>query len=123
MNGHAHSSPGEAPDHRPIPQGAQTRDARFVVFGLNLLVRMVPHPPVDKMVHCPKGGQILYGDVIAHGDGFDPDSRSFRPMPTPGSLVTFEEGMETVEGHSFYIDEQEYRIIHADSLLVGFTPD
>lgn len=121
MSGHPHSS--DSPPPPPPPQGAQTRDPRFVVFGLNLLIRMVPHPPVDKVVHCPKGGQILYGEVIAHGDGFDPDSRSFRPLPVPGSLVTFEEGMETVEGHSFYIDEQEYRIIHADALLVGFSPD
>ncbi len=121
MNGHGHSS--ESPEPSPPPQGAQTRDPRFAVFGLNLLVKMVMHPPVDKVVHCPKGGHILYGDVIAHGDGFDPDSKSFRPMPEPGSLVTFEEGSETVEGHSFYIDEQEFRIIHADALLVGFSPD
>jgi hypothetical protein len=121
MSSHPH--PDSAPDPAPAPQRAQTRDARFAVFGLNLLVRMVAHPPVDKVVHCPKGGHILYGDVIAHGDGFDPDSKSFRPMPEPGSLVTFEEGMETVGGHSFYIEEQEYRIIHADALLVGFSPD
>lgn len=121
MSSHPHSP--EPSEPVPTPQGAQSRDSRFVVFGLNLLVRMVPYPPVDKVVHCPKGGHILYGEVLAHGDGFDPDSKSFRPMPVPGCLVTFEEGSETVEGHSFYISEQEYRIIHADSLLVGFSPD
>ena len=122
MNGHPHSQdlPEQPP---PPPQPAQSVDPRFLVFGLNLLVKMVRQPPVDKVVHCPKGGQILYGDVIAHGDGFDPDSKSFRPMPPPGSLVTFEEGMETVEGHSFYLEEVEFRIIHADSLLVGFSPE
>ena len=120
-NGHPHSP--ENPEPAPTPQEAKSHDPRFLVFGLNLLVKMVRHPPVDKVVHCPKGGQILYGEVIAHGDGFDPDSKSFRPMPPPGSLVTFEEGMETVEGHSFYLDEQEFRIIHADSLLVGFSPE
>lgn len=117
------SNPHEAPEPAPVSQRGGTRDPRFSVFGLNLIVRMVPYPPVDKVVHCPKGGQILYGEVIAHGDGFDPDAKSFRPMPELGHLITFEEGSETVEGHSFYIDEQEYRIIHADSLLVGFSPD
>ena len=33
----------------------------FQVFGINLLVRLMPEPPADVRVHCPKGSPIRYG--------------------------------------------------------------
>ena len=36
----------------------------FQVFGINLLVRLMPEPPADVRVHCPKGSPIRYGEVV-----------------------------------------------------------
>jgi hypothetical protein len=96
-----------------------TLDSRFQVYGMNVLVKIVAEPGPDRQVHCPKGDHILYGQVIARGDGYDPDPNSFRPMPPLGTLIVFEEGSENVEGHSVYVGGQEYRIIHGDSIIVG----
>ena len=43
----------------------------FQVFGINLLVRLMPEPPADVRIHCPKGSPIRYGEVTGRGDGFD----------------------------------------------------
>lgn len=99
-----------------------TLDPRFRVFGMNVMVRMAAEPVPDRVVHCPKGDNILYGEVVSSGDGYDPDPNCFRPMPPLGSLIVFEEASESVEGHSIYVGGQEFRIIHADSILVGM-PD
>lgn len=94
----------------------------FEVFGLHMVVRICKEPPAGKEVFCPKGGTVLYGEVVAVGDGFDADANKFRPVPQPGSFVTFEEAGEEVEGHYFYLDGTEYRVVHLDSIIVAFPP-
>ena len=90
------------------------------VYGLMLLVRVRKEPAGLPEVLCPKGSGLYYGEVLTCGDGYDTDAKSFRRMPTPGSVVTFEENGEHVEGHYFFHDEQEFRIIHLDSVIVAF---
>ena len=63
----------------------------FQVFGINLLVRLMPEPPADVRVHCPKGSPIRYGEVVGRGDGFDEGANAFREMPAIKSVVAFEE--------------------------------
>ena len=94
------------------------------VHGLNLLVRMLrDDPPLpDLEVHCPKGHSMLYGEVLARGDGFDPDARSLREMTPVGAIVVFEEHSEDVEGHYFFFDGEEYRILHQDAVAATFHP-
>jgi hypothetical protein len=104
----------------PEPTPAPPEDGA-VVFGMNVLVRICSEP-VDSAVHCPKGCNMVYGKVVAVGDGYDADANQFRPMPAPGSLVAFEEGMETVEGHFYYTSGEEFRVVHVDAVIVAFPP-
>jgi hypothetical protein len=93
------------------------------VYGINLLVRLMPEGPADDMVvrvHCPKGSPIRYGEVTARGDGFDEGANAFREMPDLKTVVAFEESPEEVEGHYFYISGEEYRVIRLDSVILSF---
>ena len=90
------------------------------VYGINLLVKLMPEAPADIRVHCPKGSPILYGQVTAKGDGFDEGANAFREMPGLSSVVAFEEGAEEVEGHYFRIAGEEYRVIRLDSVILSF---
>lgn len=90
------------------------------VYGLMLLVRIEEGPGEKPEVNCPKGAHLLYGTVIAAGDGYDPDAKTFRKLPPPGSTITFEEAGENVEGHYFFVGRTEYRIVHLDSVIVSF---
>jgi hypothetical protein len=92
----------------------------FQVFGINLLVRLMPEPPADVRVHCPKGSPIRYGEVVGRGDGFDEGANAFREMPELKTVVAFEESAEEVEGHYFYIALEEYRVIRLDSVILSF---
>jgi hypothetical protein len=92
----------------------------YKVYGLHLIVKMLKEPPARREINCPKGGTVLYGQVVAQGDGYDPDAREFRAMPESGAVVTFEESGEDVEGHYFYVGPQEYRVVHLDSVIVSF---
>ena len=91
----------------------------FQVFGINLLVRLMPEPPADVRVHCPKGSPIRYGEVVGRGDGFDEGANAFREMPELRTVVAFEESAEEVEGHYFYIALEEYRVIRLDSVILS----
>ena len=95
----------------------------FEVYGAFVLVKMLNGPPPGCEVFCPKTGRVLYGEVTARGDGFDPACNQFREMPRAGAVVTFEESDETVEGHYFFLDGQEYRVVHIDALIVSFPRD
>ncbi len=96
----------------------------FDVYGLLLAVRVRKEPGSQPEVLCPKGGTLFYGDVFVTGDGYDTDAKEFRRMPSVGSVVTFEESGEHVEGHYFFMNDQEYRVIHLDSVIVSFPhPD
>lgn len=90
------------------------------VYGINLLVRLLPEPPADVRVHCPKGSPIRYGDVVARGDGFDEGASAFRDMPELRTIVAFEESPEEVEGHYFYVAGEEYRVIRLDAVILSF---
>ncbi len=92
----------------------------FQVYGINLLVRMLPEPPADVRVNCPKGSPIRYGEVIARGDGFDEGANAFRDMPELKTVVAFEESAEEVEGHYFYVALEEYRVIRLDAVILSF---
>ena len=48
------------------------------VYGINLLIKLMSEGPADVRVHCPKGSPILYGEVIARGDGSPVLRRSWR---------------------------------------------
>ena len=63
------------------------------VYGINLLVRMMADAPADN---------------------------AFREMPDPKTIVAFEESAEEVEGHYFYIELEEYRVIRLDSVILSF---
>ncbi len=90
------------------------------VYGINLLVRLLPEAPADVRVHCPKGSPIRYGEVVARGDGFDEGASAFREMPALKTVVAFEESPEEVEGHYFYIAGEEYRVIRLDAIILSF---
>lgn len=107
----------------PAPEPRGWTSGPYEVYGAYILVKVLPTPPAGREVYCPKTGRILYGEVTAHGDGFDPACNQFRDMPRPGAMVTFEESDETVEGHYFFIEAQEYRVVHIDSLIVSFPRD
>lgn len=92
------------------------------VFGVHLVAEMLQDPPVGIEVHCPKGHPVQYGRVVAHGDGFDAEARSFRAMPPVQSIISFEEHSEEIEGHYFFADGHEYRILHLDAVTISFTP-
>ena len=95
----------------------------FQVFGINLLVRLMPEPPADVRVHCPKGSPIRYGEVVGRGDGFDEGANAFRDMPPIEAVVAFEEPAEEVEGHYFYVNGEEYRVLRLDSVILAFPQE
>ena len=93
------------------------------VYGINLLVRLMQEGAADDgfvRVHCPKGSPIRYGEVVARGDGFDEGANAFRDMPPIESVVAFEEPAEEVEGHYFYVNGEEFRVLRLDSVILSF---
>jgi hypothetical protein len=89
------------------------------VYGCFVLVRMLKETQAIE-IHCPKNGNILYGEVLARGDGFDAAANQYREMPPAGVVVSFEESDESVEGHYFYLNGEEYRVVHLDNIIVSF---
>jgi len=117
--------PKPKPNPNPNPNqdpnsGPEKSPQSMQVFGLFILVKMDTGPGDNPEVMCPKGASLLYGSVISTGDGYDPDAKEFRKMPTVGATITFEESGESVEGHYFFTGGQEYRIVHLDSVIVSF---
>lgn len=92
----------------------------FKVYGINLVVRVLREPPDTLTLHCPRGASIRYGQVVMAGDGFDEGSNSFREMPPIEAIAAFEEASEGVEGHYFYRNNEEYRILPLDSIIIAF---
>src|SRR5947208_16573439 len=87
------------------------------VYGINLLVKLMPEAPADVRVHCPKGSPIRYGEVVVRGDGFDQGANAFREMPGIKTVVAFEESAEEVEGHYFYVAGGEYRVVRLAAVI------
>lgn len=102
------------------PNPKKGKPLPFEVYGLLLLVRIRKEPGAQPEVLCPKGGTLYYGTVMGIGDGYDTDAKAFRKMPAVGAVVTFEENGEHVEGHYFFLNDEEYRVIHLDSVIVSF---
>jgi hypothetical protein len=90
------------------------------VYGINILVKLLSEAPADIRVHCPKGSPIRYGQVVGRGDGFDEGANAFREMPPVDAVVAFEESAEDVEGHFFYMSEEEHRVIRLDAVILSF---
>ena len=92
----------------------------FTVYGINLVIKVLTEPPAGMTLHCPRGTPMRYGQVISAGDGFDEGANKFREMPSVDSVVAFEEAPEGVEGHYFYLKEDEYRVLPLDAVIIAF---
>ena len=92
------------------------------VYGIYVLVRLVPDEDAAIQLQCPKGAAILYGEVVSRGDGFDAEGNVFRAMPHIGAIVAFEEGSDEARGHSFVVDRDEFRLVTLDDILVALQP-
>lgn len=92
----------------------------FEVYGISLVVKTLAEPPGGISIYCPAGSPIRYGLVVAKGDGFDEGANTFRDMPPVGSIVAFEEEQEGVEGHYFYVGDEEYRVLRLDAVIISF---
>jgi len=95
----------------------------FQVYGIDVLVRLVSEAPAAFKLYCPKGSPIRYGVVVARGDGFDEGANGFREMPSVGAAVAFEESAEDVEGHYFYHEGEEYRILRLDAVILSYPTE
>ncbi len=76
-------------------------DLPIEVYGINLLVRIVPDEDAAIQLRCPKGTAMRYAEVVSRGDGFDSDGNVFRAMPHIYAIVAFEEDRDEARGHSF----------------------
>jgi hypothetical protein len=97
-------------------------DLPIEVYGINLLVTLVPETGAAVQLRCPKGAAMLYGEVVSRGDGFDTDGNVFRAMPHLYSIVAFEEDRDEARGHSFTAADDEYRLITLDDVLLALPP-
>jgi len=95
-------------------------DLPVEVYGISLLVRLVDENEAAIHLHCPKGGVVLYGQVVSCGDGFDPEGHVFRAMPHLDAIVVFEENPEEPRGHAFTAEGDEYRLITLDDVLIAW---
>jgi hypothetical protein len=90
------------------------------VYGINILVKLLEEAPAGVRIYCPKGSPIRYGVVAGRGDGFDEGANAFRDMPPIEAVVAFEEPAEEVEGHYFYVNGEEFRVLRLDSVILAF---
>ncbi len=105
-----------------LPKTAGSPSPPFLVFGLNVVVRMLKDEEVLVPVQCPRGQPVQYGVVVSAGDGFDPQAIQFRAMPPVGATVAFEETTEGIEGHYLFVGDDEFRVLHLDVITIGFPP-
>ena len=94
-------------------------DLPIEVYGINLLVRLVPETAAAIQLQCPKGEAMLYGEVVSRGDGFDINGNVFRAMPHLYAIVAFEEDRDEPQGHFFTVADDEYRLITIDDVLLA----
>lgn len=93
------------------------------VYGVKMVVKILGEPPTGLSLYCPQGSAIRYGQVVARGDGFDEGANAFREMPELGTVVAFEEAQEGVEGHYFYAEGSEYRVLHLDAVIISYPQE
>ena len=97
-------------------------DLPIEVYGIYLVVRLVPDEDAAIQLQCPKGSSILYGEIVSRGDGFDSGGNVFRAMPHIGAIVAFEESSDETRGHSFVVASDELRLVTLDDILVALPP-
>ena len=97
-------------------------DLPIEVYGINLLVRLVPDKDAAIQLRCPKGAAMRYAEVVSRGDGFDSDGHVFRAMPHLYAIVAFEEDGDEARGHSFTAADDDYRLITLDDVLLALPP-
>jgi hypothetical protein len=73
-------------------------DLPIEVYGINLLVRLVPEKDAAIQLRCPEGTAMRYAEVVSRGDGFDSDGNVFRAMPHLYAIVAFEEDGDEAPG-------------------------
>jgi len=100
-----------------------TGTSPFQVYGINIVVRLLPEAPPGVRLYCPKGSPIRYGVVVGRGDGFDEGANTFREMPPLEAVAAFEETAEEVEGHYFYVSGEEYRVLRLDAVILAFPQE
>jgi len=76
-------------------------DLPIEVYGINLLVRLVPDKDAAIQLRCPKGAAMRYAEVVSRGDGFDSDGNVFRAMPHMYAIVAFEEEPSLLKRHTY----------------------
>jgi len=97
-------------------------DLPIEVYGIYLLVRLVPDEDAAIQLQCPKVASILYGEIVSRGDGFDSGGNVFRAMPHIGAIVAFEETSDETRRHSFLVADDEFRLVTLDDILVALPP-
>jgi len=97
-------------------------DLPIEVYGIYLLVRLVPDEDAAIQLQCPRGASIHYGKIVSRGDGFDSEGNVFRAMPQIDAIVAFEEVSDETRGHSFVVAGDEFRLVTLDDILVALPP-
>ena len=97
-------------------------DLPIEVYGIYLLVRLVPDEDAAIQLQCPRGASIHYGEIVSRGDGFDSEGNVFRAMPHIDAIVAFEESSDETRGHSFVVAGDEFRLVTLDDILVALPP-
>jgi len=97
-------------------------DLPIEVYGISLVVRLVPDEDAAIQLQCPKGSSILYGEIVSRGDGFDSEGNVFRAMPHIDAIVAFEEVSDETRGHCFVVAGDEFRLVTLDDILVALPP-
>src|SRR5262245_24005610 len=97
-------------------------DPPIEVYGISVLVKLVPDEDAAIQLQCAKGASILYGEIVSRGDGFDSGGNVFRAMPHVGAIVAFEESSHETGGHSFEVADDEFRLVTLDDILVALPP-
>ncbi len=95
---------------------------RLNVRGMHLLLRLVPEDTVAIQVHCPRGGVIRYGEVLARGAGIDPGTGVKRALPPRRSIVVFEEDPEGGPGPEVVVANASYRVITLGDVILALIP-
>ena len=80
------------------------QDSPYAVYGLHILVHVQKETPKDMELHCPKGDNVVYGQVLTAGDGFESGERfgllASRPRHLFRALGRFgvKRGIDGVQG-------------------------
>ena len=71
-------------------------------------------------MYCPKGSPIRYGVVVGPRRRFRRGRERLPRDAADDAVVAFEEPAEEVEGHYFYVNGEEFRVLRLDSVILAF---